>query len=75
MFRICGSLLLPLILSGCATETLHGDTSGKLTCVGYCELDVENRQSSVKTEKPSGEVVEEVSTATGIRTPREEEEK
>ena len=54
------------ILHGCTTETAREDTTGKMTCVGYCELDVSNKQQSVSTTEPGGKTTEEFSKETGL---------
>ena len=60
-------MLSILLLHGCTSKSMREDTTGKLICVGYCELDVANKKQSVTTTE-NGKVVEESSRSTGIRS-------
>ena len=55
-FIIVFSLMMLTIayLSGCSTKGYRDDTTGSLLCLGYCELNVENRNQGVKTEYTDG---------------------
>ena len=55
-----------LVLHGCASESSKTHTTGKMTCVGFCELDVGNRSTSVRTEHPDGTVISEMKKETGL---------
>ena len=56
------------LLHGCTAKGLAENATGKLTCVGYCELDINNSQHSISTTDSGGEVVEESTKQTGVRT-------
>ena len=53
-------------LQGCASKGSQSDTTGKMTCVGFCELDVGNRSTTIETEHPDGTVVKEIKKETGL---------
>ena len=56
------------LLHGCTAKGLAENATGKLTCVGYCELDINNSQHSISTTDSGGAVVEESTKQTGVRT-------
>ena len=56
------------LLHGCAAKGLAENATGKLTCVGYCELDINNSHHSISTTDSGGAVVEESTKQTGVRT-------
>ena len=56
------------LLHGCTAKGLAENATGKLTCVGYCELDINNSQHSISTTDSGGAVVEESKRQTGVRT-------
>ena len=60
-------MLTIILLHGCTSKSMREDTTGKLTCVGYCELDVANQKQSITTTE-NGKVVEESSRSSGIRS-------
>ena len=55
-----------MLLHGCASESSKTHTTGKMTCVGFCELDVGNRSATITTEHPDGTVIRELSKETGL---------
>ena len=61
-------MLTIALLHGCAAKGLAENATGKLTCVGYCELDINNSQHSISTKDSGGAVVEESTRQTGVRT-------
>ena len=67
-FILTFSLMMVTIalLHGCATESSKTHTTGKMTCVGFCELDVGNRSATIRTEHPDGTVISEMKKETGL---------
>ena len=55
-----------VLLHGCSSSGAHETSTGKLTCVGFCELDVGNRSTSVKATLPDGTVIEETEKELGL---------
>ena len=55
-----------MLLHGCASESSKSQTTGKMTCVGFCELDVGNRSATITTEHPDGTVIREMKKETGL---------
>jgi len=55
-----------MLLHGCASESSKTHTTGKMTCVGFCELDVGNRSATITTEHPDGTVIREMKKETGL---------
>ena len=55
-----------MLLHGCASEGSQTHSTGKMTCVGFCELDVGNRSATIRTEHPDGTVISEMNKETGL---------
>ena len=55
-----------IVLHGCSSSGAYETSTGKLTCVGFCELDVGNRSTSVKATLPDGTMIEETEKELGL---------